>query len=47
VLPPFVGRALPFDMACTSAYAEVLATVRKAGSGYRNGGRLHCRSCLR
>jgi len=33
VLPPFVGRVLPFDMACTSAYAELLATVRNAGSG--------------
>ncbi len=31
VLPSFVGRALP-DRACTSAYAELLATVRKAGS---------------
>jgi predicted nucleic acid-binding protein len=29
----FVGRVLPFDLACTSAYAELLATVRKSGSG--------------
>ena len=33
VLPSFVGRVLPFDLACTSAYAQVLATARKAGSG--------------
>ena len=33
LLPLFIGRVLPFDMACTRSYAEVLATVRKAGSG--------------
>jgi predicted nucleic acid-binding protein len=33
VLPMFAGRILPFDLACTSAYAELLATVRKVGSG--------------
>lgn len=33
VLPLFVGRVLPFDLACTHAYAELLAKVRKAGSG--------------
>jgi len=33
VLPMFAGRVLPFDLACTSAYAELLARVRKAGSG--------------
>lgn len=33
VLPMFAGRVLPFDLACTSAYAELLAKVRKAGSG--------------
>ncbi|MFT4256648.1 MAG: type II toxin-antitoxin system VapC family toxin [Pseudoxanthomonas sp.] len=33
VLPMFAGRVLPFDMACTNAYAEVLAATRKAGSG--------------
>ncbi len=33
VLPVFVGRVLSFDMACTRAYADVLAAVRKAGSG--------------
>jgi predicted nucleic acid-binding protein len=33
VLPAFVGRVLPFDMACTRAYATVLAAARKAGSG--------------
>lgn len=32
VLPAFVGRVLPFDLACTSAYAELLATVRKSGN---------------
>ncbi len=33
VLPMFVGRVLPFDLACTSAYAELLAKVRKSGGG--------------
>lgn len=33
VLPMFAGRVLPFDLACTSAYAELLAKVGKAGSG--------------
>jgi predicted nucleic acid-binding protein len=33
VLPMFVGRVLPFDLACTNAYAELMARVRKAGSG--------------
>ncbi len=33
VLPMFVGRVPPFDLACTNAYAELLAKVRKAGSG--------------
>jgi predicted nucleic acid-binding protein len=33
VLPMFAGRVLPFDLACTSAYAELIATVRKSGSG--------------
>ncbi|MBD8684651.1 type II toxin-antitoxin system VapC family toxin [Pseudomonas sp. CFBP 13719] len=33
VLPMFVGRVLPFDLACTQAYAEVPAKARKAGSG--------------
>jgi predicted nucleic acid-binding protein len=33
VLPRFAGRVLAFDMACTSAYADVLAAARKAGSG--------------
>ena len=33
VLPAFVGRVLPFDMACTRSYATVLAAARKAGSG--------------
>jgi len=27
----FVGRVLPFDMACTNAYAELLAKGRAAG----------------
>ncbi|MFT3717355.1 type II toxin-antitoxin system VapC family toxin [Pseudorhodoferax sp.] len=33
VLPMFAGRVLPFDMACTNAYANLLARVRKAGQG--------------
>ena len=33
VLPMFVGRVLPFDLACTGAYAKLLAKVRKAGGG--------------
>ncbi len=33
VLPSFAGRVLPFDLTCTRAYAEILATVRQAGSG--------------
>lgn len=33
LLPLFVNRVLQFDMACTRAYADVLATTRKAGSG--------------
>lgn len=33
VLPMFVGRVLPFDLACTNAYAELLATVPKSGNG--------------
>lgn len=33
VLPMFAGRVLPFDLVCTKAYAELLARVRKAGSG--------------
>lgn len=32
VLPMFAGRVLPFDLACTNAYAELMAKVRKAGS---------------
>ena len=31
VLPMFVGRVLAFDMACTNAYAELMARVRKIG----------------
>lgn len=33
VLPVFTGRVLPFDMACTNGYAELIAKVRKAGIG--------------
>lgn len=33
VLPMFAGRVLPFDMACTNAYAELMVRVRKAHSG--------------
>ena len=31
VLPLFVGRVLPFDVACTQAYAELMAKTRAAG----------------
>lgn len=31
VLPLFVGRVLPFDVACTNAYAELMAKARTAG----------------
>jgi len=33
IIPSFAGRILAFDMACTRAYAEIMANVRKAGSG--------------
>jgi predicted nucleic acid-binding protein len=33
VLPMFAGRILPFDMACTNAYAGLLARVRATGQG--------------
>ena len=31
VLPLFAGRVLPFDLACTQAYAELMARARTAG----------------
>lgn len=31
VLPLFVGRVLPFDLACTQAYAALIAKARTAG----------------
>lgn len=31
LLPSFAGRVLPFDLACTSAYARVLAAAREVG----------------
>ncbi len=31
MLPMFANRVLPFDMACTKTYAELLATSRVAG----------------
>ena len=31
VLPLFAGRVLPFDVACTRAYAELVAKARAAG----------------
>lgn len=31
VLPLFAGRVLPFDIACTQAYAELMAKARTAG----------------
>ena len=33
LLPMFANRVLSFDMACTKAYAELLATARAAGLG--------------
>jgi predicted nucleic acid-binding protein len=33
VLPMFAGRVLPFDLASTTTYAELMLRVRKAGSG--------------
>lgn len=31
VLPLFAGRVLPFDLACTQAYATLMARARSAG----------------
>jgi predicted nucleic acid-binding protein len=31
VLPLFAGRVLPFDLACTPAYADLMAKARAAG----------------
>ena len=31
VLPLFAGRVLPFDLACTAAYADLMAKARAAG----------------
>lgn len=31
VLPLFAGRVLPFDLACTHAYATLMAKARSAG----------------
>ena len=31
VLPLFAGRVLPFDLACTPAYAELMAKARATG----------------
>ena len=31
VLPLFAGRVLPFDLACTQAYAALIAKARTAG----------------
>jgi toxin FitB len=31
VLPLFAGRVLPFDLACTQAYAQLMAKARAAG----------------
>lgn len=33
VLPLFAGRVLPFDLACTQAYADLMASARSAGVG--------------
>ena len=34
VLPLFAGRVLPFDLACTQAYAALMAKARGAGPPY-------------
>lgn len=34
LLPMFANRVLPFDMACTKAYAELLVTSRAAGLAF-------------
>ena len=31
VLPLFAGRVLPFDLACTQAYAKLMSAARAAG----------------
>lgn len=31
ILPMFIGRVLPFDLACTNAYASLLAVARASG----------------
>lgn len=31
VLPLFAGRVLPFDLACTAVYAELMAKARASG----------------
>ena len=38
VLPLFAGRVLPFDLACTQAYAALLAKARAAGLGIATAG---------
>ena len=37
VLPLFAGRVLPFDLACTQAYAVLLARARTAGLATADG----------
>ena len=34
VLPLFTGRVLPFDLACTPAYATLMAKTRAAGRAF-------------
>jgi predicted nucleic acid-binding protein len=45
VLPLFAGRVLPFDLACTQAYAALLSAARGAcrGPGHREPRWLHRR----
>jgi predicted nucleic acid-binding protein len=33
VLPLFAGRVLPFDLACTQAYADLREALRRTGRG--------------
>jgi len=46
VLPTFARRILPFDVACTHAYAALLANVRKVGSGIQTADALIAATAL-
>ena len=42
VLPLFTGRVLPFDLAASQAYAELMVKARSAGLAIGVVRRLHC-----